>query len=207
VLVDAGVGDLVKDAADGANLSPLVLAWLVAVGIRVATGSATAATITAAGIVTPLAAGLSPSEVALLVLAIGSGLRNIVTDPRVALLFLVPGTGETLRVNGTARLVRDDDLAARFAVRGKAPTLVICVTVRSVYFQCPKALVRSDLWNPRRSTSTSRPSPPRARSWPGSPPRRTSTRAATRSTSPRTTTPTPTPTPMPNGSGPCSTDQ
>jgi uncharacterized protein len=55
-----------------------------------------------------------------------------------------------LRVNGTARLVQDDELAARFTVRGKAPTLVVVVGVQSVYFQCPKALVRSDLWNPER---------------------------------------------------------
>jgi GntP family gluconate:H+ symporter len=73
VLVDAGVGNLVADAAKGANLSPLILAWLVAVGIRVATGSATVATITAAGIVTPLAAGLNAPTVALVVLAVGSG--------------------------------------------------------------------------------------------------------------------------------------
>jgi gluconate:H+ symporter, GntP family len=73
VLVDAGVGDLVGQAAQGANLSPLILGWLVAVGIRLATGSATVATITAAGIVAPLAAGLDPSTVALLALAIGAG--------------------------------------------------------------------------------------------------------------------------------------
>ncbi|MEU4788528.1 SLC13 family permease [Micromonospora tulbaghiae] len=73
VLVDAGVGNLVADAADGANLSPLLLGWLVAVGIRVATGSATVATITAAGIVAPLAATLQGPEVALLALAIGCG--------------------------------------------------------------------------------------------------------------------------------------
>ncbi|PWU51755.1 gluconate transporter [Micromonospora globispora] len=73
VLVDAGVGNLVADAAKGANISPLVLGWLVAVGIRVATGSATVATITAAGIVAPLAATLPGPEVALLVLAIGCG--------------------------------------------------------------------------------------------------------------------------------------
>ncbi|MFC0098541.1 SLC13 family permease [Micromonospora marina] len=73
VLVDAGVGDLVADAAEGANLSPLLLGWLVAVGIRVATGSATVATITAAGIVAPLAATLQGPEVALLALAIGCG--------------------------------------------------------------------------------------------------------------------------------------
>ncbi|RKN49585.1 SLC13 family permease [Micromonospora endolithica] len=73
VLVDAGVGDLVADAANGANLSPLLLGWLVAVGIRVATGSATVATITAAGIVAPLAGSLDRPGVALLALAIGCG--------------------------------------------------------------------------------------------------------------------------------------
>ncbi|MEU1684134.1 SLC13 family permease [Micromonospora sp. NPDC005707] len=73
VLVDAGVGNLVANAAEGANLSPLLLGWLVAVGIRVATGSATVATITAAGIVSPLAATLQGPEVALLALAIGCG--------------------------------------------------------------------------------------------------------------------------------------
>ncbi len=73
VLIDAGVGDMVADFAKGANLSPLLLAWLVAGGIRLATGSATVATITAAGIVTPLAADLNSPTVALLVLAIGSG--------------------------------------------------------------------------------------------------------------------------------------
>jgi GntP family gluconate:H+ symporter len=72
-LVDAGVGDVVADAATGANISPLLLGWLVAVGIRLATGSATVATITAAGIVTPLAASLDRPGVALLVLAIGAG--------------------------------------------------------------------------------------------------------------------------------------
>jgi GntP family gluconate:H+ symporter len=73
VLVDAGVGNLVADAAKDANLSPLLLGWLVAVGIRVATGSATVATITAAGIVAPLAATLDRPGVALLVLAVGCG--------------------------------------------------------------------------------------------------------------------------------------
>ncbi|MEV4722374.1 SLC13 family permease [Micromonospora humida] len=73
VLVDAGVGDLVADAAKDANLSPLLLGWLVAVGIRVATGSATVATITAAGIVAPLAATLDRPGVALLALAVGCG--------------------------------------------------------------------------------------------------------------------------------------
>ncbi|MFB9239424.1 GntP family permease [Plantactinospora siamensis] len=73
VLVDAGVGNMVADAAKGASISPLLLGWLVAVGIRVATGSATVATITAAGIVAPLAQGLDRPGVALLALAVGCG--------------------------------------------------------------------------------------------------------------------------------------
>ena len=73
VLIDAGVGDLVGRTAEDLNISALVLGWLVAVGIRLATGSATVATITAAGIVAPLAAGLDANTVALLALAIGSG--------------------------------------------------------------------------------------------------------------------------------------
>jgi GntP family gluconate:H+ symporter len=73
VLIDAGVGDLVGRTAEDFNISALVLGWLVAVGIRLATGSATVATITAAGIVAPLAAGLDSNTVALLALAIGSG--------------------------------------------------------------------------------------------------------------------------------------
>jgi GntP family gluconate:H+ symporter len=73
VLIDTGVGTVIADAAEDANISALVLGWLVAVGIRLATGSATVATITAAGIVTPLAADLPSAEVSLLVLAIGSG--------------------------------------------------------------------------------------------------------------------------------------
>ena len=75
-------------------------------------------------------------------------LRNIVVDPRVALLFLVPGIGITLRVNGTAVLTTDDDLRASFAVGDKLPATVIVVTTTSVYTQCPKALIRSKLWDP-----------------------------------------------------------
>jgi GntP family gluconate:H+ symporter len=72
-LIDAGVGDLVGRFAGEAVLSPLIPGWLAAVGIRVATGSATVATITAAGIVAPLAAGLDAPTVALLALAVGAG--------------------------------------------------------------------------------------------------------------------------------------
>lgn len=77
-------------------------------------------------------------------------LRNIVVDPRVALLFLVPGIGVTLRVNGTARLLTDEDLRRRHAMGDKVPATVIEVSIRSVYTQCPKALVRSNLWDPSR---------------------------------------------------------
>ena len=72
-LIDAGVGNVIADWAEGVNISALVLGWLVAVGIRLATGSATVATITAAGIVVPLAEGMDRPEAALLVLAIGAG--------------------------------------------------------------------------------------------------------------------------------------
>ncbi len=82
-------------------------------------------------------------------------LRNIVRDPRVALLFLIPGVGETLRVNGTARISADPDLLARFPFRGTLPRTVIMVTAERVYFQCPKALVRSDLWNPDKHLTRS----------------------------------------------------
>jgi PPOX class probable FMN-dependent enzyme len=75
-------------------------------------------------------------------------LRNIIRDPRVALLFLIPGVGETLRVNGTAVISTDPALIERFPFRGTLPRSVIVVTAERVYFQCPKALVRSELWNP-----------------------------------------------------------
>jgi hypothetical protein len=77
-------------------------------------------------------------------------LRNIIRDPRVALLFLIPGVGETLRVNGTAVISKDPALIERFPFRGTLPRTVIVVTADRVYFQCPKALVRSELWNPAR---------------------------------------------------------
>jgi gluconate:H+ symporter, GntP family len=73
MLVDAGVGDVIGDWAEGTGISVLLLGWLVAVGVRLATGSATVATITAAGIVTGAATGLESSELSLLVLAIGCG--------------------------------------------------------------------------------------------------------------------------------------
>lgn len=75
-------------------------------------------------------------------------LRNILEDPRVALFFLVPGIGETMRVNGRATISIDPDLLERFTVNEKKPRAVIIVRVDTVFFQCSKAVVRSDLWNP-----------------------------------------------------------
>jgi PPOX class probable FMN-dependent enzyme len=75
-------------------------------------------------------------------------LRNIVRDPRIALLFLIPGSGSTLRINGRAHLSADPDLLASFRMEGKAPRTVIVMAVDEIYFQCARAIVRSDLWNP-----------------------------------------------------------
>ena len=77
-------------------------------------------------------------------------LRNIVHDPRVALLFLIPGHGNTLRVNGRAHLSADPSLLASFVVEDKAPRSVMVMTVEMIHFQCARALVRSELWNPAR---------------------------------------------------------
>jgi len=74
-------------------------------------------------------------------------LRNIVADPRVALLFLIPGVGETLRVNGRARISVAPDLLARFAVNGQPPKCVIVGDVGPVFFQCARAIQRSRLWS------------------------------------------------------------
>jgi len=77
-------------------------------------------------------------------------LRNIVRDPHVALLFLIPGSGNTLRVNGRATLSVDPALLASFAMEGKLPRSVMVMTVDAAYFQCARAIVRADLWNPAK---------------------------------------------------------
>ena len=77
-------------------------------------------------------------------------LRNIVRDPRVSLLFLVPGVSETFRVIGRAHISTDPALTETFVFAGKMPRAVIVVKVESVYFQCAKAIVRSKLWDPSR---------------------------------------------------------
>ena len=75
-------------------------------------------------------------------------LRNVVAAPQVGLLFMVPGVGETLRVNGRARVSLDPELLASFAMDGKPPRSVLLIDVQSVYFHCAKAIVRSNLWDP-----------------------------------------------------------
>src|SRR4051812_26265301 len=75
-------------------------------------------------------------------------LRNLVTDPRVALLFLIPGVSETLRVMGRVTISTDPELCASFTMQGKAPRCVLKIAVEQVFFQCAKAIVRSKLWAP-----------------------------------------------------------
>lgn len=87
-------------------------------------------------------------------------LRNIVQDPRVALLFLIPGVGESLRVNGRASISLEPELLEACRAQGKLPRSVLRVTVDSCYFQCSKAIVRSRLWEPEQQVPrSSLPSP------------------------------------------------
>lgn len=73
-------------------------------------------------------------------------LRNIVEDGRISLLFLIPGIGETMRINGCAHLTTDKAICDSFSIQGKSPNCVIVTKVESIYFQCQKALARSQLW-------------------------------------------------------------
>lgn len=75
-------------------------------------------------------------------------LRNIVRNPEIALLFLIPGSNTTLRLNGTAVISTDPELTSQYQMQGKAPRSVIIVTIREIYFQCARAVMRADLWNP-----------------------------------------------------------
>jgi hypothetical protein len=74
-------------------------------------------------------------------------LRNLVRDPRISLLFLIPGVGETMRINGRARISTDPKLTESFAMNGKTPKCVLVVTVERAYFQCTKAIIRARLWD------------------------------------------------------------
>jgi PPOX class probable FMN-dependent enzyme len=75
-------------------------------------------------------------------------LHNVLRSPQVALLFVIPGRAETLRVNGEARIVRDSWLRDRLAVRGKRPELALVVSVREAFVHCGKCMLRSRLWQP-----------------------------------------------------------
>ena len=82
-------------------------------------------------------------------------LTNLLEDDRIALLFLIPGVNDTFRVNGRARIVDDEELLAASEVEGKAPLLGLLVEIEEAYTQCPKALLRSELWNPERHVDRS----------------------------------------------------
>jgi len=81
--------------------------------------------------------------------------RNLISDDRIALLFLIPGVGDTFRVNGRAIITDDHELLAPCAVKGKVPSVGILVTVHEAYTHCPKAMIRSELWNPGRHITRS----------------------------------------------------
>jgi len=83
-------------------------------------------------------------------------LRNIVRNPSIGLLFLVPGVHDTFRVNGEAVISRDPALAEQFSMQGKAPRTVIVVNVKEAYVQCSRALVRADIWNPAKHAEAGR---------------------------------------------------
>ena len=86
---------------------------------------------------------------------IADTLTNLLADPRIALLFLIPGVGDSFRVNGRAVIVEDAELLAPSAVQGKPPKLGLLVEIEECYTQCSKALIRSDLWNPERHADRS----------------------------------------------------
>jgi uncharacterized protein len=82
-------------------------------------------------------------------------LKNIISDGRISLLFMIPGVGETLRVNGRATITADDAMLQRFTVQGKLPRTVILVTIEAAYVHCAKAIVRSKLWDPEQHVERS----------------------------------------------------
>ena len=82
-------------------------------------------------------------------------LTNLLADPRIGLLFLIPGVGDTFRINGRAEIVDDPELLAPCAVEGRAPRLGVVVSIEEAFTHCPKAFIRSDLWNPERHVDRS----------------------------------------------------
>ena len=89
------------------------------------------------------------------------GYRNVLANPHVGLVYLLPGRGDTLRINGRARLVRDDALLDRMVEHGHRPLLALVVDVEEVFFHCAKAFLRSALWEPETWTPDAAPSRPR----------------------------------------------
>lgn len=88
------------------------------------------------------------------------GLQNILENPHVGLMYLVPGRGDTLRINGRARLVRDAPYFDEMVVRGHRPRIAIEVSIEQVYFHCPKAFMRSRFWEPSSWNGEDLPSRP-----------------------------------------------
>ena len=86
-------------------------------------------------------------------------MRNLIADPRVGLIFLIPGVGETLRVRGRAQIDVDPALLASFAVDGKAPHCVLRIRVEKVFFQCARSILRSRLWHRDEIDTSGVPSP------------------------------------------------
>jgi len=84
-------------------------------------------------------------------------LRNMIRDPRVALMFLIPGSGTALRVNGRARITADAGLCESFTVDGKSPRSVAVITTEAVYFQCARAILRARLWEPHETPAIPTP--------------------------------------------------
>jgi len=76
------------------------------------------------------------------------GLSNVLENPHIGMIFLVPGRGDTLRVNGRASIIRDEEVLARLAMHGKLPKVGLGVEVEEAYLHCPKAFLRSSLWDP-----------------------------------------------------------
>jgi PPOX class probable FMN-dependent enzyme len=91
----------------------------------------------------------------------GDGYHNIIANPHVGLLYLIPGRGETLRINGRARLVRDAPFFDRMIVKGHRPILALVVEIEQIFFHCAKAFLRSSLWKPESWEPDALPSHPR----------------------------------------------
>jgi hypothetical protein len=87
------------------------------------------------------------------------GFRNILSNPQVGTIFLVPGRGETLRINGRARLLRDAPFFSRLVVKGHRPQLALVIDIQQIFFHCPKAFLRSSLWKPETWNPGALPSP------------------------------------------------